>query len=303
MTQKTLELNVLDNFVNLTFARHETFHPRWGWLKKGFEMSCIDSRIFLAESAPVKLGIGKNMVRSLRYWCNAFKVTDENDQPTEFGKKLLGTNGWDTYLENPASLWLLHWHLLKPTCNAAAWYYTFNLFNESDFDKDDLFKGLNSYQTDEGKSVAESSLRKDINCILRMYAESDCNEVNFIEDSIDCPFVELGLIYRPRNSQNYRFRFGAKPNLPAAIVVATCLEYASWARKNESTITISSLLYDQRSPGLIFKLSEEAIYSAIETVCRQENTLTLSDTAGLVQLSFLENPLELADKILNNYYC
>lgn len=197
----------------------------------------------------------------------------------------------------------MHWHLLKPTCNAAAWYYTFNVFNESEFDKEDLFKGLDKYQKEkQDKTVAESSLRKDISCILRMYAESDSNEVNFIEDSIDCPFAELGLIYKPRNAQKYRFRFGAKSSLPAEIIVATCLEYASWARKNESTITISSLLYDQGSPGLIFKLSESAIYSAIETVCRQETTLTLSDTAGLVQLSFPKNPLELADKILNKYY-
>lgn len=56
--------SVLDNPFNFTFARHETFHPRWGWLKKGFEMSGIDSRIFLAEFAPVKLGVGKNMVRA-----------------------------------------------------------------------------------------------------------------------------------------------------------------------------------------------------------------------------------------------
>lgn len=302
MTQTTIELNLSENYVNPTFARHETFHPRWGWLKKGFDVASIDNSLFLAENAPVKLGVGKNMVRSLRYWSNAFKITNNDDIPSEFGKNLLGVNGWDTYLENPASLWLLHWHLLKPTCNAAAWYYTFNIFNETEFQKEDLFKGLDSYKKDLGKNVAESSLNKDISCILRMYVESGSNDVNFIEDSIDCPFLELGLIYQPRNSTNYRFRFGAKPNLPPAIVVATCLEYASWVTPNESTIKISTLLYGKGSPGLIFKLSEEAIYSAIETVCRQETTLTLSDTAGLVQLSFPENPLELADKIITDYY-
>ena len=154
--------NVLEKPVNLIFARHETFHPRWGWLKKGFEAVSKENNIFLAEDAPVKLGVGKNMVRSLRYWCSAFKIIDENNHPSDLGNNLLGDNGWDSYLENPASLWLLHWNLLKPTCTAASWYYTFNLFNETEFNKEDLYKGLYSYQNDLGKNIADSSLKKDI---------------------------------------------------------------------------------------------------------------------------------------------
>jgi hypothetical protein len=302
MNKTNLELNLLDNPVTSTFARHETFHPRWGWLKKGFDAASNDSHIFNSEDAPVRLGVGKNMVRSLRYWCYAFKIINDDNIPSVFGNNLLGVNGWDTYLENPASLWLLHWNLLKPICNASAWYYTFNLFNENEFKKEDLLKGLNNYLKELKKTVAESSLQKDINCILRMYVESDNQNINFVEDSIDCPFTELGLIYQPKNSIYYRFRFGSKPNLPPEIIVATCLEYASWVSQNQSTITISRLLYDKGSPGIVFKLTEEAIYSAIETISRQESSLFLADTAGLVQLSFEKNSLDLANQILDRYY-
>lgn len=300
MIQTNLPLNLLDNPVTLTFARHETFHPRWGWLKKGFEMASNDSSIFNSESAPVRLGVGKNMVRSLRYWCYTFKIIDENNNPSVFGNYLL--NKWDKYLENPASLWLLHWNLLKPLCNAGAWYYTFNLFNQNEFKKEDLLKGLTNYLQGLNKTIAESSLVKDINCILRMYVESENDNSNFVEDSIDCPFTELALIYQPKNSSYYHFRFGSKPSLPPAIIVATCLEYASWGSQNQSTITISRLLYDKGSPGTIFKLSEEAIYSAIETICRQQPSLFLADTAGLIQLSFDKNPLNLAYQILDRFY-
>ena len=113
--------------VNPVFARHETFHPRYGWLKKGFDLATQYPGIFTDDHAPVRLGVGKNMVKAIRYWCNAFKVL-ENDQPSNFGQQLLSDDGYDPFLENPASLWLLHWHLLKPTCEAAAWYYTFNEF-------------------------------------------------------------------------------------------------------------------------------------------------------------------------------
>ena len=95
--------------VEPIFARHETFHPRFGWLKKGFDLVVKDSGIFQRENAPVLLGVGKNMVRSIRYWCKTFKVIEE-DRASEFGRKLFATEGWDSFLEDPASLWLLHWN-------------------------------------------------------------------------------------------------------------------------------------------------------------------------------------------------
>jgi hypothetical protein len=56
------------------FARHETFAVRSGWLKKGFDAASDDEAIFLDDDAPLRLGVGKNMVRAIRYWCHAFKV-------------------------------------------------------------------------------------------------------------------------------------------------------------------------------------------------------------------------------------
>ncbi len=145
--------------VNPVFARHETFHPRYGWIKKGFDAASLDSKIFLQEDAPVKLGVGKNMAGAIRYWCNTFKVL-ENDSPSEFGDRLLGENGWDQYLEDPATLWLLHWNLLKPSCNAAAWYFTFNIFRENEFLQDDFFNALSDYKDSIAPRIVESSLKK-----------------------------------------------------------------------------------------------------------------------------------------------
>jgi hypothetical protein len=290
----------LPTIVNPVFARHETFTPRYGWLKKGFDFSNLESGIYTAEFAPVQLGVGKNMVRSIRYWCNAFKVLQQ-DQPTEFGKQLFSQEGYDPYLENPASLWLLHWNLLKPPCDAASWYYTFNLFRGGEFYPQDLTAGLRSYQTELSKSTAQSSLTKDVNCILRMYVEQPAAK-NLIEDSIDCPFSKLGLIQTAGESQRYTFRFGIKATLPPEILVATCLEYASYMSYDTKTIIVSRLLYEPGSPGMVFKLTEDALYAAIEKIVRHNSQITLSDTAGLIQFSFTSDPLLLAKKIIMNYY-
>ncbi|MBS0015905.1 MAG: DUF4007 family protein, partial [Arthrospira sp. SH-MAG29] len=65
--------------------------------------------VFLAEDAPVRLGVGKNMVRSIRYWCKVFKVLD-GDRPTEFGHNLLEEDGWEPFLgvcSKPSKVFLI----------------------------------------------------------------------------------------------------------------------------------------------------------------------------------------------------
>ncbi|MCP2729893.1 DUF4007 family protein [Limnofasciculus baicalensis] len=294
------QLNLIENAVNPAFARHETFHPRFGWLKKGFDGAKKDPEIFSKEDAPIRLGVGKNMVRSMRYWCNAFKIL-EGDSPSGFGMNLLASRGWDEFLEDPASLWLLHWNLLKPTCEAAAWYFTFYIFRKVEFSMDELFETICKYRDSLGSRIVDASLQKDITCILRMYVEQGSKN-RPSEDSIDCPFTELGLIQQAAgDTKRYTFNTAPKANLPAEIIVAACLEFAK-SKGEQKTISISSLTFDPGSPGLAFKISERTICDAIEQVERELGNLILSESSGLIQFSFKKDPEELAHSILDNYY-
>jgi hypothetical protein len=239
------------------------------------------------------------MVRSIRYWCRAFKVL-EDDQPTDFGKKLLADQGWDPFLEDPASLWLLHWNLLKPTCEATVWYYVFNKVKQLEFTSDDLLPKIKEYTNDSGKRIAESSMKKDLTCLLRMYVEQG-DPKKLTEDSIDSPFTTLNLIQSTGDSKRYLFKIGSKNTLPAEIIVAACLEFAA-SQGTQKTIAIATLAYEAGSPGLAFKLGESGIYDAIEAVSRSWESLTLSDTAGLIQFSFKDDPFVLANDILDKYF-
>ena len=55
-----------------------------------------------------------------------------------FGTQLLDEDGWDPWLEDPASLWLLHWKLLDQTCLAPVWWTAFNLFAPEQFEEHQL---------------------------------------------------------------------------------------------------------------------------------------------------------------------
>jgi hypothetical protein len=282
--QIDLDLGEIDIKKVSVFARHETFHPRFGWLKKGFDRAVQDPEIFGRDDAPVRLGVGKNMVRSIRYWCAAFKVLNDRDgvSPTDLGTNLLGEGGWDPYLEDTASLWLLH-------------------FRQTEFSVEDLVLALSDYANMQGFRVAESSLRKDVTCILRMYVEQEGrNSLN--EDLVDCPFTVLRLLYPLGDSKRYEFQVGPKDSLPADVIVYACLDFANRVAKNQRTMSLSRLAFDPGSPGMVFKLSESAIAEAIENIAGQYEDMTLSDTEGLLQFSYDHDPGEFAYIVLADYY-
>jgi hypothetical protein len=307
---KTNSINRDDLDILPIFARHETFHPRFGWLKKGFDKANLDNSIFAKESASVVLGVGKNMVKAIRYWCITSKVVEEVKEngkfihkPTNSAKKLFGEGGWDPFLENPSSLWLIHWNLFKPPCYAPAWYFTFNEFNKIDFSVDDLLFSLKEYRNRQfpSKKIHDSSLNKDVSCLLRMYVEKTGHK-NLKEDSLDCPFTDLGIISTYAGSKRFTFNFGSKPTLPPEIIVSACLEFAATFQDGARTISISRLLYDAGSPGQAFKLTESSLSEAIESVSENNKDIYLTDTAGMIQFAYDGDPSKMSDIILNGYY-
>lgn len=89
-----------------TFSGHESFACKSLWLKKGYDF-IKNGHSFNAPDAVVRLGVGKNMVASIRYWMKAFGMT-RNDLLTGAARLLLDSEtGYDPYLESLGSLWLL----------------------------------------------------------------------------------------------------------------------------------------------------------------------------------------------------
>ena len=146
------------------------------------------------------LGIGSNMVKSLRYWLQAVGITEEPNSGkrvqtfTPLGEKIYEH---DRYIEELGTLYLLQYRLASQEELVASWYYFYNVFNMTEFNRDDFVAGLNGYVIDaNGESAAMRSLTDDFNCIIGTYVpryKTDPGKVS-PENNIDCPFGELGLV-------------------------------------------------------------------------------------------------------------
>ena len=121
------------------FSGHETFACRYAWLPKAADAVHADSSILTSaklKEAMVELGVGKNMVRSVRFWAEAADIvesTKTGHQLTVFGRDLLvGSTkrpAYDPYLEDIRTLWLLHWKLAtNRKALVFGWDYLINQF-------------------------------------------------------------------------------------------------------------------------------------------------------------------------------
>lgn len=140
-----------------------------------------------------------------------------------------------------------------------------------------------------------------------MYAGQPRSKKNIInEESLDCPFVDLGLVHLigdNRVRRSYRFHQGHKANLPPELILYTALHYAIQNNATARTIPLACLLYDLGSPGQVFKLTESALCQAIETISKVDERLSLEDAAGKLQLRFqISDPLAFGDDLVEQYY-
>jgi len=97
------------------------------FIKKGYDfLEQINE--FSDPDTILKLGVGKNMVQSIRFWLEAFGIT-RDFEITEFGDRIFAENGFYPFLEDMGTLWLLHCSLIK-TEVASIYTLFFNKFRK-----------------------------------------------------------------------------------------------------------------------------------------------------------------------------
>jgi len=309
-------MSLLEQLPQASASGHETFTPRYGWVTKGYRCAVADPGAFNAADAIERLGVGKNMVRSIRFWCLAFHVLQyEGDggrgtsksklAPTKLGDSLLKQDGWDPFLEDPASLWLLHWQLFVPPFHAASWSLAFNHNSSTSFDHRQLRSALVTaaqHYPGLGK-LSGKSFERDASCLVRMYAPASGRR----RSEITCPFTELGLVRGTGADHAYAFSLEPKRALPSMIFLASCFSHAVCTQPTQRSLSLQKIAYDFNSPGVAFKISETEAGRHLERATSQLREVGIdgvyfTEALGNRLLQFDRSPDELYWDTLTCYY-
>jgi hypothetical protein len=288
------------------FGRHETFPLRYGWLTKGFREWYDNPEIFESEDATVRLGVGKNMVSAIRYWLIATRMVASRGrvlEPTSLGKALLAEDGWDPYLEDETTLWLIHWLLASNPAEATTVFWFFNRFHKPEFTMAEVLSGLQDFVREHVTvRTAATTLKHDVNVLLRMYEQSAPSRHIPLEEMLDSPLSTLGLIRPVGGSREHASIPDTRWSLPAAAIGFAVAELFS--AKNLPSLPIERLLHgDGRvaAPGSVFRLTGEGLVSKLEQLVQWlPEHFELRDTAGIHQLYRLR-PIEPLTLLARHY--
>jgi hypothetical protein len=295
---------------------HESFSCRYAWLPKVVHL-LQQGPAFLGddEKAMVELGLGKNMVRSARFWAHAIGIIESYRSEislTQFGDLLLGKGDLDPFLEDICTLWLLHWRLSTDIDHPLlAWDYLFNRWQEPELIPSHatkmLYKEASKY--DEGLSIV--TLQQHFDVFLHSYVPTRGKKGKVQEENLDCPLVELDLLQRvgDRGSLTndgeresvYIFRREEKPDITQELFAYCLADYWLKRHPTEHTLAFREMAHGHGSPGQVFKLPEEDIKARLEVIeTATAGCFTYVESAQLQQVRRTEQPN--MPKFLKNIY-
>jgi hypothetical protein len=274
-----------------SFGRHQTFPIRFSWPTKGFRHWCEGHDVYSQDEDTVSLGVGKNMVASIRYWltaCNLVENKSNSIKATEFGSTLLSpTNGFDQYLEDETTIWLLHWKIASNAKDATSFYWFFNHFHKGAFSSEDVEAALKQYLNHKlNLSVADKTIESDVAVLLRMYGPGNTSKKIPIEEMLQSPMTELRLVGLSSDQKHFNARSMIRHNLPIAAFGYAVIELLELLK--ESSISIKRLHVSEEqyaAPGSVFRLSEEGLLAKLEELQQWlPDVFEVRETAGIHQL-------------------
>lgn len=261
------------------FSGHESFACRYAWIPKALQVIKTEPGIFAREDrAMVELGVGKNMVRSIRFWVEATGMaTVANDgalRATWLGELLFKEDGLDPYMEDIQTLWLIHWNLCTQIENPLfAWEFLFSRWQESEFTESSVLKAFAREAESQSRRLSPVTLQQHLQVFLHTYVPTRGRKGHIAEDNLDCPLTELEMLMKvgdresvagqQRREPVYAFRREDKTGISPALFSYCVYDFWEKMFPNEQTLSVRSLVTGVGSPGQIFKIPEEEIYARL----------------------------------------
>jgi hypothetical protein len=261
------------SMVSFRFSGHETFVCRYAWLPKVIREIATTPTLFNDDdNAMVALGVGKNMVRAIKFWAESAQVIEQAPKAgyrtSTFGQQLLGHEGHDPFLEDPRTIWLLHWNIAtNPTQPLYFWHQMLNYWHRTDFCESETVPFFAKNAPAGSPLRSASTIEQGYRVFVNTYVPTRGRKGQVAEDNLDCPLAELDLVRRMGDRRHlegtreaiYAFNLEDKAAVTAELFAYCLDDFWRHSYPDESTLPFRAITVAPGSPGQIFKLPELAV--------------------------------------------
>ena len=284
-----------NNMSKYTFSGHESFPCKTLWLKKGYDF-VAHGKDFNSPEAVIDLGVGKNMVASIRYWLKVFGVC-KNDQRTWLGDYLFNDQtGKDKYIEDLATLWLLHFNLVFNQ-EASLYHLLFCGYQKghTQFERDQVvtYVKFDMIEADKLNAFNENTVKKDVAVLIQNYALPRKAQSN---EDFSSMLIDLDLIRQNAEGKGYYFNLEGKRQVTKEIFMYALLMLKE--REGDNTIAYETI---QDEVGLAFCMQDHETIEMLKQLSKDYSRyMSYTDNAGIRMLQFTKYLDK--EQVLNDYY-
>jgi len=289
----------------MRFSGHDTFHCKEQWLLKGLQLinNQEDGSIFKSDSAIYKLGVGKNMVRSIHYWLKSFALIDDEDKFSPYSKYLFLSEKYDPFLENPSTLYILQ-YLIASKKYASIFSLIFKDFfadkTNNEFTELQIISFIKRILSENNiKKFTENTIKSDFKVFIKSYVPPKKN-IKTIEDDFSAPLLGLKFVSdtgrkNDLNQTVFKVNKTIRKDLSEFAFGFCVLDYFDLQASIDFTDLATTL-------GSYLCLNIEGLEEISERLCQNNKRFTFKSDAGVKQLQIKNADLYLKEEMLNKIY-
>jgi hypothetical protein len=285
--------------------KHGSFYMRNGWGTKILRAVDEDDMIFTPsneQKAIDNIGLGRIMIKALRYWSEAMKLTRE--EKTQNGIRLIPEDIYgeihehDMYFQRQGSLLLMHRNLALNKENATAWYWIFNEFSSNVFTKELFVEGFHSYLAVNGMNVKKDAVDKEFNCLKNTYIGERKFDKESVMDEDTYPFLAPLRIFQMKDKLTIEKRTLTEKDIPLEILVYSIVKDNLMDSREGKQINIDRLMEDKLQVGRYFNLKYSKLLDMLMDA-ENKKYIHLNNNFGNRFIEFIDYDY---DGLIRKYY-
>lgn len=288
--------------------KHGSFYIRNGWPTKiidTMDPQAHNSYLFSPNNelaAVDQIGVGRVMVKALRYWGAVLGLTAEikNQQGvlhtlTDIGCLIAQ---YDPYCQRVGTLWLLHRNLARNIEDATAWSWAFNLYAAKSFTKDEFVTAFYAYVQTNGGKYARSAIEKEFDCFKNTYVSDKAFDLDRILDEDTVPFfAPLRLLEYSGNGHFEKRRIEPR-DVPVHVLFYCILKDNEEYLLTNTQLNVDTLFEGINQVGKYMNLSYSIL---LEMLQQLENRKWISLVNNFGNRYIEVRPID-ATELLSDYY-